>query len=50
MDLRNLRDYSFELLGHSVYYNVLGGAQFRLAGGGLNVWGWTMGWKGEQSV
>lgn len=34
MDLRNFRDYSFQLLGHSFYYSVLGGARFRLSGGG----------------
>lgn len=32
MDLRNFHDYSFQLLEHSFYDNVLGGARFSLAG------------------
>lgn len=34
MDLRNLRDYSFQLLWHSYYYNVLGEPSLGCRGGG----------------
>lgn len=39
MDLRNFRDYSFQLLWHSYYYNDLGEPSLGWRGeGGLNVW------------